>query len=146
MKKKKKNRKVIAGWGPKRPYYENDRLETVHKSLAGMSAYAATLLQRIAELEKRIEGHLSTIRHLTQLLEESETAIVRAAAGDIGGSCTGRSAPIQKTTERQPKESLPTQERLVRTSQTHTRETPGNAPLLDAADNPASRSIAENPR
>lgn len=146
MKKKKQNSKVIAGWGPKRPYYEHDRLDTVHKSLAGMSAYAATLLQRIAELEKRIEGHLSTIRHLTQLLEESETNVVRAAAGDIGGSSTGRSTPIQKSTERQHKESLPTQERLVRPSHSHTHETPGNAPLLDAADNPASRSMAENPR
>lgn len=142
--KKKKNRKVIAGWGPKRPYDDHDRLRTTHQSLAGMSAYAATLLQKIAELEKRIEGHLQTIRHLTQLLEESETAIVRAAATDIGGSFTGRSTPIQKSTERQPKESLPMQERLVRESHSLPRETPGNAPLLDADTTPASRSIAES--
>jgi hypothetical protein len=122
------------------------RLRAAHKSLAGMSAYAGTLLERISALETQVENHQRTIACLKQSLDDAEVAIIRAAASDIGVSFTGSSTPIQKSTERQPNESLPTQERQVRASQSQPRETPGNEQVVDPANPPASWSLAENTR
>lgn len=124
------------------------RLRAANKSLAGMSAYAGTLLERISSLEQQVANHLRTIDALKHSLDDAEAMLVMrsALASDIGVSSPGSSTPIQKSNERQPKDSPPMRERPVRTSQSHPRETPGTEPVVDPAHTPASWSNAESPR
>lgn len=121
------------------PIHRNDYRARFHKlreSLERMNAFAASLVEQNRALQSKIDRQQVTLASLVKQLEQSS----------VGVSSTGSTAPTQKSTERQPKESLPTQERLVRASQSQPRETPGNEPVVDPADTPASWSTAENPR